>query len=145
MTESPSGKAFKPRKLRITTAQFKAPGSATFIDIKLLASRFSEKNYLQLLSMFATTGTGEVTTMQKHLGQEDYQALRSAAHSFKGACVTICAPKLAGTLQELEAAAATSDLTQCHSLLARLDNEVIKALDEVQKHLQEKQRPDAQG
>ncbi len=145
MPESTREKTFKPRKLTITTAQFKAQGSAIFIDIRLLASRFGEKNYLQLLSMFATTGTGEVTAMQKHLGQEDYQALRSAAHSFKGACVTICAQKLAGTLQELEAAAATSDLTQCNSLLCRLDNEVIEALDEVQKHLQEKQRPDAQG
>ncbi len=136
MPESPINKAFKPRKQRITTAQFKALGSATFIDITLLASRFSEKNYQQLLSMFAATGTGEVTILQKHLDKEDYKALRSAAHSFKGACVTICAPKLAGTLQELEAAATTSDSTQCRSLLTRLDNEVIEALDETQGHLQ---------
>jgi CheY-like chemotaxis protein len=133
---------------RITTGQFKAPGLETFIDISLLASRFSEKNYQQLLSMFATAATSEVTTLQAHLSKQDYKALRSAAHGFKGACLTICAPKLVSTLQELEEAAATSDLTQCHSLLARLDNEIIEAVDESQGHLQahlQARRGDSEG
>lgn len=106
------------------------------IEIDTLASRFSEKNYKQLLTMFANTAIGEVATMQEHLGNTDYRSVRSAAHAFKGACGTICAPILAGTLQELEAAASLSDISQCKILLARLDADIKKALAETQGHLE---------
>jgi HPt (histidine-containing phosphotransfer) domain-containing protein len=113
--------------------------SEPMIEIKTLASRFSETNYKQLLTMFADTASDEVATMQDHLGNTDYHSVRSAAHSFKGACGTICAPILASTLQELEAAASQSDVTQCETLLTRLEAEVKKALVETEGHLQGKQ------
>jgi two-component system sensor histidine kinase/response regulator len=113
--------------------------SEPMIEIETLASRFSETNYKQLLTMFADTASDEVATMQDHLGNTDYHSVRSAAHSFKGACGTICAPILASTLQELEAAASQSDVTQCETLLTRLEAEVKKALVETEGHLQGKQ------
>ncbi|MFA7340724.1 MAG: ATP-binding protein [Candidatus Obscuribacterales bacterium] len=124
---------------RIETGQYKTVALEPFIDINILASRFSEKNYKQLLSMFADSAASEVESIQKHLGKTDLASVRSVAHSFKGACGTICAPKLASTLQELEAAAVMSDLPQCEELLARLEAEVNKALAETQEHLAEKQ------
>jgi signal transduction histidine kinase/CheY-like chemotaxis protein len=145
LTTEPSVKA--PNSATSTATSSSTNSSATtssdllaepLIDIGILASRFSEKNYKQLLSMFADSATGEVECMQKHLDQTDYAAVRSVAHSFKGACGTICAPKLASTLQELEAAAVMSDVSQCSTVLARLEAEVSKALAETQGHLQEK-------
>lgn len=120
---------------RTETGQYKVVTTEPVIEIETLASRFSEKNYKQLLTMFADTAIDEITTLQEHLGKEDYKAVRSAAHAFKGACGTICAPKVAGTLQELEAAAILADVSQCKALLSRLDTEVRKALVETQGHL----------
>ncbi len=122
---------------RLITGQFVSQSPEPVIEIETLASRFSEKNYKQLLTMFADTAIGEITTLQEHLGKEDYKAVRSAAHAFKGACGTICAPKVAGTLQELEAAAILADVSQCKALLSRLDAEVKKALVETQGHLRD--------
>lgn len=122
---------------RIETGQYRIVTTEPIIEIEILASRFSEKNYKQLLTMFADTAIGEITTLQEHLGKEDYKAVRSAAHAFKGACGTICAPKVAGTLQELEAAAILADVSQCKALLSRLDAEVKKALVETQGHLRD--------
>ncbi|MBP9089515.1 response regulator [bacterium] len=121
---------------RLTTGQFAIQAPKPMIEIDVLASRFSLKNYKQLLTMFADTAIGEITTLQEHLGKEDYNAVRSAAHSFKGACGTICAPKVANTLQELEAAATKADTSQCEALIARLEAEVSKALAETKRHLQ---------
>ncbi|MDP3510645.1 MAG: ATP-binding protein [Candidatus Melainabacteria bacterium] len=122
---------------RQTSGQIAMQATKPVIEIDLLASRFSEKNYKQLLTMFAETAIGEVTTLQEHLGKEDYGAVRSAAHSFKGACGTICAPRMASTLQELEAAAIRGDTGQCEALIALLEAEVNKALDETKGHLHE--------
>ncbi len=123
---------------RLITGQFVSQAPEPVIEIETLASRFSEKNYKQLLTMFADTAIGEITNLQEHLGKEDYKAVRAAAHAFKGACGTICATKVAGTLQELEAAAILADVSQCKALLSRLDTEVRKALVETQGHLKGK-------
>jgi HPt (histidine-containing phosphotransfer) domain-containing protein len=123
---------------RLITGQFVSHSPEPVIEIETLASRFSENNYKQLLTMFADTAIGEITTLQNYLVKEDYKAVRSAAHAFKGACGTICAPKVAGTLQELEAAAILADVSQCRALLSRLDAEVKKALVETQGHLKGK-------
>ena len=123
---------------RLATGQFASQAPEPVIEIEVLASRFSDKNCKQLLTMFADTAIGEITTLQEHLDKKDYNAVRSAAHSFKGACGTICAPKVASTLQELEAAAMAADASQCKTLIDRLEAKVKKALSETHGYLQAK-------
>ncbi|CAN5351793.1 hypothetical protein BH11CYA1_BH11CYA1_13590 [soil metagenome] len=114
----------------LKTCHDQASNNQPLIEIETLSARFSEKNYKQLLTMFADTAADEVETLQNHLEKADYKAVRAAAHAFKGACGTICAPSLAKALEELEKAANLADLSQCTALLARLDAGVKQAMEE---------------
>jgi PAS domain S-box-containing protein len=107
------------------------------IDYTTLLSRFKAANTRQLLTMFADTANQEVASLNAHLEASDYAKLKAAAHAFKGACATICAPRIAASLQKVEEASLMSDNARCRDLLNQVRHGVDKALSEITEHMSE--------
>lgn len=107
------------------------------IDYTTLLSRFKAANTRQLLTMFADTAKQEVDSLDAHLEASDYAKLKAAAHAFKGACATICAPQIAASLQKVEEASLMSDNTRCRDLINQVRLGVDNALREITEHLSE--------
>jgi HPt (histidine-containing phosphotransfer) domain-containing protein len=87
--------------------------------------------------MFADTANQEVASLDAHLEASDYTKLKAAAHAFKGACATICAPRIAASLQKVEEASLMSDSARCRDLLNQVRHGVDKALSEITEHMSE--------
>jgi two-component system sensor histidine kinase/response regulator len=105
------------------------------IDMVLLNSRFSDKNSIQLLQMFKESAREELRTIHGALEQQDFVATKSAAHSFKGACGTICAPSLAALLQSIEGGALQKDIVLTTRLCKELSEKVGTALVQIERYL----------
>ena len=120
---------------RILSAKEHKVENEAIIDYATLLGRFNEKNTKQLLGMFAESARDEVAGLETQFTAADYTKLKAAAHAFKGACATICAPGLAANLQKLEEASLLSDNEQCRLLLDQINSKVESALAEVKAHL----------
>ncbi len=62
--------------------------------------------------------------LQSGLAADDLGVLRDAAHSFKGSASTVCAQRAQELAQQLELAAANSNLQTASSLVAELEQEL---------------------
>lgn len=108
---------------------------ADVIDTSLLCTRFSEGNSTQLLKMFTDSARDELRAIYTALEQQDFVAAKAAAHSFKGACGTVCAPSLAAILQRIEGAALSKDVPLATRLYKELSGQVDNALKQIELYL----------
>ena len=105
------------------------------MDFELLKSRFNERAIKQLLTMFVETAPGEVFNIEKSLTNQAFHEVRDQAHSFRGACSTICATDLLRNCREVEMAADTADKEQCETLFANLKSTFMSTLCEIEERL----------
>lgn len=90
------------------------------IDYQTLLARFTRKNAGSLLSMFAQSAGDDLQNLSELLRESKFKELKFAAHSLKGACLTICAPALSENCRLLEEASLESDGEKCRILIDSL-------------------------
>jgi two-component system sensor histidine kinase/response regulator len=86
------------------------------IDFALLRTRFNEDNLISLLRMFRGTCNHEVEALEAAVQAQNIGALRKKAHAFKGACSTICAPRLFSLCARVEELTAPSGDFDKHNI-----------------------------
>ncbi|WP_439859051.1 Hpt domain-containing protein [Pseudomonas sp. MBLB4136] len=82
-----------------------------------------EAEYPVLLDTFLTDSEERLRLLHKAERAADAQALRQAAHSFKGSCSNMGAPLLAGLCRQLEEAARREQLSQTAELIEQIERE----------------------
>jgi two-component system sensor histidine kinase/response regulator len=110
---------------------------STSVDFDQLKRKYNEKVIKQLLGMFVDSAHDEVTKMEQLLASQAYSEAEAQAHSFRGACGTICATKLQQYCKQVEMAAGSADKQQCDGLFASLKNSLKHTLSEIDQHLLE--------
>ncbi len=83
-----------------------------------------EDDYLLLLDTFLLDSAERLGLLRQGLAQGDAQALRLAAHSFKGSCSNMGAPQLAALCRSLEEQARRGQLEGVDSLLEQIEREL---------------------
>lgn len=96
------------------------------LDSAILSSlqEIMGEEYPVLLDTFLADSEERVRLLREALGQSDAQALRQAAHSFKGSCSNMGAPLLAGLCRLLEEAGRRGQLDGCEAQLEHLEREL---------------------
>ena len=79
-----------------------------------------------LADAFVATGTRELAAISTALGAGDAAALRSSAHTIKGASANLRAPAVVAAAARLESAAGLGEHTQTAALAEKLAAEVTK-------------------
>jgi CheY-like chemotaxis protein len=79
-----------------------------------------------LADAFVATGTRELAAISTALGAGDTAALRSSAHTIKGASANLRAPAVVAAAAQLESAAGLGENTQTAALAEKLAAEVTK-------------------
>lgn len=82
-----------------------------------------EDEFPVLLDTFMADSTERLRQIQQAHVQADSQALRLAAHSFKGSCSNMGAPLLAGLCKQLEDIARRDQLTDAPVLIQQIEQE----------------------
>lgn len=82
-----------------------------------------EDEYPVLLDTFLADSDERLRNLQQALQATDAQALRLAAHSFKGSCSNMGAPLLAGLCKQLEEAARREQLDVAPGLIEQVERE----------------------
>lgn len=82
-----------------------------------------EDEFPVLLETFLTDSAERLRQIRQALAQADSQALRLAAHSFKGSCSNMGAPLLAGLCKQLEDIARREQLADAPSLVPLIEQE----------------------
>ncbi|CAD5108361.1 Hpt domain-containing protein [Zestomonas carbonaria] len=97
-----------------------------------------EDEYPLLLETFLSDSRDRLGSLRVALRDADAQALRLAAHSFKGSCSNMGAPLLAGLCRELEDVARRERFDEAPELLERIAAEfaIVRILlkGELQRH-----------
>lgn len=107
------------------------------IDYDLLLSRFNSANSRELLKMFADSTPRDIATLEKSAQSVSFKDIKDQAHGLKGACATICAPKMADLCKQLEEAGKATELERCKNLIARLKRACDLAIAEIDQHLKQ--------
>jgi histidine phosphotransfer protein HptB len=82
-----------------------------------------EAEYPVLLDTFLTDSEERLRLLHEAERAADPQALRLAAHSFKGSCSNMGAPLLAGLCRQLEEAGRREQLSQAADLIEQIERE----------------------
>ncbi|MBC9250433.1 histidine kinase [Pseudomonas alcaligenes] len=82
-----------------------------------------EDEYCVLLDTFLSDSDERQRHLHQALAAADSQALRLAAHSFKGSCSNMGAPMLAGLCKQLEEAARRERLDEAPGLIEQIERE----------------------
>jgi HPt (histidine-containing phosphotransfer) domain-containing protein len=82
-----------------------------------------EDEYPVLLDTFLADSEERLRLLQQARESADAQALRLAAHSFKGSCSNMGAPLLSGLCKHLEEAARRERLDQAPELIEQIERE----------------------
>ena len=85
-----------------------------------------EKFARDLADAFVETGTRELAAISTALGAGDAAALRSSAHTIKGASANLRAPAVVAAAAQLESAAGLGENPQTAALAEKLAAEVTK-------------------
>ena len=97
-----------------------------------------ENEYPVLLDTFIVDSEERLRGLQQGLEWADAQALRLAAHSFKGSCSNMGAPLLASLCKQLEEAGRREQLEQAPDLIEQVEREfaIVRILfkSERQRH-----------
>ncbi|MCU9948593.1 Hpt domain-containing protein [Pseudomonas sp. PDM13] len=95
------------------------------IDNGVLAAlqEVMEDEYPVLLDTFLVDSEERVRLLHQACDQQDAQALRLAAHSFKGSCSNMGAPLLATLCKQLEESARRERLEDAPDLVERIERE----------------------
>ena len=78
-----------------------------------------------LLQTFVTDSTARIAAAEKAAAAADSDALRRAAHSFKGSSGNMGAPKLSDLCRRIEELAHAGIVDKCIPLLAELNEEFV--------------------
>lgn len=99
--------------------------SDSHLDQAVLASLLDVmgSEYPVLLDTFLIDSEERQQHIQQALSGADAQALRLAAHSFKGSCSNMGAPLLAGLCKQLEEAARRERLEEAPGLIEQIGRE----------------------
>ncbi|WP_220813400.1 Hpt domain-containing protein [Pseudomonas paralcaligenes] len=99
--------------------------SDSHLDQSVLASLLDVmgEEYPVLLDTFLADSEERQRHIHEALAGEDAQALRLAAHSFKGSCSNMGAPLLAGLCKQLEEAARRERLDEVPDLVEQIGRE----------------------
>ncbi|WP_460428546.1 Hpt domain-containing protein [Azotobacter armeniacus] len=94
-----------------------------------------EDEYPVLLDTFLSDSEARLRALRQAQNAQDAEALRRAAHSFKGSCGNMGAPLLAELCRQLEDLARAGDLTPVPALLERAEQEfaIIRILIESER------------
>ncbi len=82
-----------------------------------------EDEYPVLLDTFVTDSEERLRLLQAAEHDQDAQAMRRAAHSFKGSCSNMGAKVLAESCRDLEELARRGDLAESAPLVERIERE----------------------
>jgi len=101
------------------------PVSDIHLDQNVLASLLDVmgEEYPVLLDTFLVDSDERQRHIHEALAAADPQALRLAAHSFKGSCSNMGAPMLAGLCKQLEEAARRELLDEAPALIEQIGRE----------------------
>ncbi len=86
-----------------------------------------------LLKTFVADSNMRIASAQKAAADADGEALRRAAHSFKGSSGNMGAVHLYDICQRIEALAHAGDVEQCLPLLAELNDEFVAVQRELKR------------
>ena len=103
------------------------------LDNELLAElkEIMEDDFGELLETFLTESAKQMNAVSTSLLAGESDQLRRAAHSLKGSCGNIGASQLQAHCAELEASAATGDLSLSTSLVAEAERQLKLVQSEV--------------
>ncbi|MNP19079.1 Hpt domain protein [compost metagenome] len=95
-----------------------------------------EDEFPMLLDTFMADSTERLRQIQQAHIQADSQALRLAAHSFKGSCSNMGAPVLAGLCKHLEDIARRDQLADAPVLIQQIEQEfaLVHGLLQAERH-----------
>ncbi len=96
-----------------------------------------EAEYPALLDTFVADSEERVRLLREAEAQGDPQGLRLAAHSFKGSCINIGAPRLGGLCFEAEQLGKDATLEQAPAVLERIEAEFSEVARRLQNFGQE--------
>jgi HPt (histidine-containing phosphotransfer) domain-containing protein len=82
-----------------------------------------EDDFGLLIETFIADSHVRIDALEKALADNDADAVRSAAHSFKGSSSNICAPLLADICKDLETCGREGDLSVAAALFADVKTE----------------------
>ncbi|MDQ7985808.1 Hpt domain-containing protein [Pseudomonas sp. G34] len=82
-----------------------------------------EDEYPVLLDTFVTDSEERLRLLQNAQQEQDAQAMRRAAHSFKGSCSNMGAKALAESCRDLEELARRGELAESAQLVSRIERE----------------------
>ncbi|MCY1208940.1 Hpt domain protein [compost metagenome] len=88
-----------------------------------------EDEFPVLLDTFLADSTERLRQIQQARAASDCQALRLAAHSFKGSCSNMGAPVLAGLCKQLEDIARREQLADAPGLIQQIEQEFLVVHD----------------
>ncbi|MWV12578.1 Hpt domain-containing protein [Pseudomonas sp. R-28-1W-6] len=92
-------------------------------NVLLTLQDVMEDEYPVLLDTFLADSTERLRGLQQARQAADAQALRLAAHSFKGSCSNMGAAQLAGLCKQLEEAARREQLDEAPALIEQIERE----------------------
>lgn len=94
------------------------------------------EEYPLLLETFISDSEERLRSLREALANADSQALRHAAHSFKGSCGNMGAQILAGLCKQLEESARQTDLPHAEALVEQVEREfaIVRILLKQQRH-----------
>ena len=87
--------------------------------------------------MFADSTPRDIATLEICAQSGSFKDIKDQAHGLKGACATICAPKMADLCKQLEEAGKATELERCKNLIARLKRACDQAIAEIDQHLKQ--------
>ncbi|MFZ6046337.1 Hpt domain-containing protein [Pseudomonas sp. CR3202] len=92
-----------------------------------------EDEFPVLLDTFLADSAERLRQIQQALALSDSQALRLAAHSFKGSCSNMGAPVLSGLCKHLEDIARREQLADAPTLIRQIEEEFLVVRDLMQE------------
>ncbi len=105
------------------------------IDLVQLNSRFNTKNMHAIIRMFKDSCAQELKDVAAAIDANDMKSLKFKAHALKGACGTICAPRLSLICLALEQSAIEDNAVKARDLLPELTKLFQLAEDEIESEL----------
>lgn len=99
-----------------------------------------EDEFPVLLDTFLADSVERLRQIQQALAPSDSQALRLAAHSFKGSCSNMGAPVLSGLCKQLEDIARREQLADAPALVRQIEEEFLVVRSLLQEELQGQKR-----
>jgi HPt (histidine-containing phosphotransfer) domain-containing protein len=92
---------------------------AALVELKSIM----EGDFDLLINTFVNDSTERIATIKGALAAADANAVRAAAHSFKGSALNICAPALSELCRELEARGRSGELSGALELVSAIESE----------------------